>query len=144
MSIRNFPLIITTILLSISFSSNGFEFPKYPEILTPNEQYSALANTDHAAIKYGDDDKAKVLTNQFNKNGYHDYHYKDEESTDESLGLKDVIHSVGALLSIVQTFPTLGDSFENKYLDHHSHKNTNQNTNTHSHEIPMGHESKVQ
>ena len=76
MSIRNFPLIITTILLSISFSSNGFEFPKYPEILTPNEQYSALANTDHAAIKYGDDDKAKVLTNQFNKNGYHDYHYK--------------------------------------------------------------------
>lgn len=68
----------------------------------------------------------------------------DEESTDESLGLKDVIHSVGALLSIVQTFPTLGDSFENKYLDHHSHKNTNQNTNTHSHEIPMGHESKVQ
>ena len=76
MSIRNFPLIITTILLSISFSSYGFEFPKYPEILTPNEQYSALANTDHAAIKYGDDDKAKVLTNQFNKNGYHDYHYK--------------------------------------------------------------------
>ena len=63
MSIRNFVHIIT-ILLSISFS-DGFEFPKYPEILTPNEQYSALANTDHAAIQYGDNDKAKVLTNQF-------------------------------------------------------------------------------
>ena len=74
MSIRNF-LHIITILLSISFS-DGFEFPKYPEILTPNEQYSALANTDHAAIQYGDNDKAKVLTNQFNKNGDHDYQFK--------------------------------------------------------------------
>ena len=76
MSIRNFLHILITILLSISIFSDGFEFPKYPEILTPNEQYSALANSDHAAIQYGDDDKAKVLTNQFNKNGYHDYHYK--------------------------------------------------------------------
>ena len=74
MSIRNFVHIIT-ILLSIFFS-DGFDFPKYPEILTPNEQYSALANTDHAAIQYGDNDKAKVLTNQFNKNGYHDYQFK--------------------------------------------------------------------
>ena len=70
--------------------------------------------------------------------------FLDEESKEETLGLKDVIHSVGALLSIVQTFPTLGDSFEKEYLDHQSHDNTNPNTDTYMHNIPTGHESKVQ
>ena len=39
----------------LNIFSDGVDIPMYPAILTPNEQYSALPNTDHASIHYGDD-----------------------------------------------------------------------------------------
>ena len=42
-------------LVLLNVYSDGVDIPMYPAILTPNEQYSALPNTDHASIHYGDD-----------------------------------------------------------------------------------------
>ena len=49
---------------------------------------------------------AKLLTTHFNHNGYQEYPDEVAEKTNEEIiGIKDVIHSIGALLSIIQTFP---------------------------------------
>ena len=61
---------------------------------------------------------AKLLTTHFNHNGYQEYPDEVTEKTNEEIiGIKDVIHSVGALLSIIQTFPKLSNSFEKDYID---------------------------
>lgn len=86
------------------------DLPKYPAILTPDDHddkyWAALPNSDHASIQYGEDDKTEVISRHYHHNGYHDFHYKDEDDS-EKLGLRDVIHSVGTFLNIIQTFPKL-------------------------------------
>ena len=118
------PLSIFATLILQSYGAD-----LYPGILTPpDDHFSAIPNTDHASIQYGDSHKAdQVLTKHYSENGYDNYPEKIEDSDGDKIGLKDVIHSVGALLSIFQTFPKFEKSFENKYIDQQKYGSSDKN-----------------
>ena len=70
------------------------ECTRYP---VPNDKYyAALPNSGHASIQYGPNDQEGVVDRHYSQNGYDTY---------PSIGVKDVVHSVGTLLDIIQTFP---------------------------------------
>ena len=75
-----------------------------PSCAATKEEYTALPNTGHASIQYGPDNSKIVVRHHYKQNGYNDYHYTAQES---SLGIKEVVESVGTLLDFVQTFPRL-------------------------------------
>ena len=93
----------------------GIQIPIYPSMLTPSEQYPALPNNVHASIQYGGDDKNRVISRHFHHNGYQ-YQMEEETSQDQKgVGIADVIHSMGALFHIVQSFPKLKNSLNQKH-----------------------------
>ena len=68
------------------------------------EEYTALPNTGHASIQYGPGNSERVVRHHYEQNGYSDYTLTNPEP---SVGIKDVVESVSALLDFVQTFPRL-------------------------------------
>ena len=69
---------------------------RYPVHPSNDKHYSALPNSGHASIQYGPNDKQKIVDQHYSHNGYDNY---------QTIGVKDVVHSVETLLDIIQTFP---------------------------------------
>lgn len=98
---------------------NGVEIPIYPSMLTPTTDEANLAaypNNIHASIQYGEEGAEKqIIDRHFQHNGYSNYQHMHEENKDQKVGLSDVIHSVGAFFHVIESFPKLSKSFNQKH-----------------------------
>ena len=83
----------------------------------PDENYSALPNNFHASVQYGENgQKNQIISKHFHHNGYQNYQNPTTSFKEKpSFGISDVIHSMGAVFHIIQSFPKLSKSFNQKF-----------------------------
>lgn len=105
--------------INAGIGANGVEIPIYPSMLTPIQgpndgNLAAYPNNIHASIQYGEEGAEKqIIDRHFQHNGYSNYQHMEEEN-DKKVGFSDVIHSVGALFHVIEAFPKLSQSFNQK------------------------------
>jgi len=106
---RLLAILLTLCCHTYSIKNRNVQIPIYPSMLTPSDDYSALPNNYHASIQYGENgNKNQVISRHFHHNGYQNYQHAEEASENQSkkksIGISDVIHSMGLFFILSNHF----------------------------------------